>query len=113
MLDGRMIPDRKRLELPKIMRQLGFTQLELAKAIGLSPASISRYLSAGNDRIDLRSDHVQNLLDVLKRRSAEIRNIKSLSLEQLRTAQHEFAASALRAARVISAQTIIALEAEI
>jgi predicted transcriptional regulator len=112
MLDGRIIPDRKRLELPRIMRQLGFTQLEVAKAIGLSPASISRYLSTGNDRIDLRSDHVQNLLDVLKRRSAEIRNIKSLSLDQ-RDGQREFATSALRAARVISTQVVITLQAEI
>lgn len=77
------ISDSKRLKLPTIFRQLGIKQREVAKAVGVSPASISRFTSTGPERINLRPARLQKLVDTLREQLAKCRALKSLSYDEL------------------------------
>jgi transcriptional regulator with XRE-family HTH domain len=54
------------------MRQLGLTQRELASALRLTPGAISRFLAMGSTHARLRPERVEELVEILKRRLAEL-----------------------------------------
>ncbi len=91
----------KRPNLPRIFRQLGLTQKSVAKAMGISPAAISRYLTEGEGRIDLRAEHVHALIEVLQTRLAHCRTIKSLAPAELAARKSQWDESAIKAARFL------------
>lgn len=65
------IADQKRQNLPRILKQLGMTQRDIAKALVLSPGAISKYLAIGSGHARLRPERVQRLVQVLKQRLAD------------------------------------------
>jgi predicted XRE-type DNA-binding protein len=112
MADDVFISDQMRQKLPAIFKQLGLRQHEVASAIGISPASISRFTSTGPDRINFRPENLQGLVQVLKKRLAELRGIKSLSNKELET-RRKVDRSAVAAAMGLSRDAINTLEIEI
>jgi predicted transcriptional regulator len=107
------IPESKRRNLTRIFRQLGLTQLSIAKALDISPAAISRYLGEGDGRIDLRPEHIQKLIEVLQTRLAQCRLIKSLTQIELAARAAEWDESAIKAARSLSVDSAKELKVEI
>src|SRR6202171_1586945 len=107
------IPDGKRRNLRQIFRQLGLTQLSVADALEISPAAVSRYLAEGEGRIDLRPEHLQSLIEVLRTRLTHCRTIKSLTPSELKARAAEWDHSAIKAARSLSVATPKELQADI
>ncbi|MEA2898042.1 MAG: AAA-like domain [Bradyrhizobium sp.] len=112
MADDVFISDQMRQKLPAIFKQLGIRQHEVASAIGISAASISRFTSTGPDRINFRPENLQGLVQVLKKRLTELREIKSLSNKELE-ARRKVDRSAVAAAIGLSRDAINTLEMEI
>src|ERR1044072_4176577 len=83
MTSDLFISDGQRIKLPAIFRQLGLKQHEVARALNVSPASISRFTSTGPDRINLRAEKQRKLVDVLKEQLAKCRTLKSLGYDEL------------------------------
>src|SRR5882724_6107800 len=107
------ISDSKRLNLTRILKQLGLRQNEVAKALAISPTAISRFLSTGSDRINLRPEKLLDLVGVLKDRLADCRSMKSLSTEALAVRRKSGDGSAIDAALALSTVAVKGLEFEI
>jgi transcriptional regulator with XRE-family HTH domain len=106
------VSDSKRRNLPRIFRQLGIKQFEVAKAVGISPASISRFTAIGADRINLRPEKLQKLVNVLKEQLAKCRTLKNLSFAELEE-KRKTDRNAVEAAGAMTRDSIKELEIDI
>ena len=77
------IPDAKRQDLPRILKQLGLTQKDIAVELDVSPGAISKYLAIGSGHARLRPERVQKLVSFLKERLAGRKSLGSSQDEHI------------------------------
>lgn len=110
-----IIADGKRDTIPRIAKRLGYSQKEIAARLGISATALSRFLSTGPERINLRPRHQERLMALLGERLTECRTIKSLDQKDLaaRVADNPSDKDLVDAALALSPETVKALEHEI
>lgn len=121
MADDRFVSDEKRQRLAIVLKQLGMRQQDLAQAMGVSPAAISRFLTIGPDRIDLRPENLKRFIETLEDRLAECRAIKVSKSDEVEARKNrgsterekERSRALVHAALALSLETIKTIEADI
>ena len=99
------ISEKRRQDVPRIIRQLGMTQRDVAATLRLTPGAISRFLSVGPTHAPLRPERVEELVECLKRRLAQLEDYGSRGIDEV--------SEPTAALPLLSPETVRALRAEL